>query len=129
LSACQTIAAAGKAKGAAKALSSSSRVFIWRGRHSGAREDTGLHDDRRSATSGRRREAIEFRRLLCFLSTPFLELVPLASSILGAAVSFYAISLIARDRSPAIIGLAAVAGADGLLSTVRSLKNATRPGA
>lgn len=42
---------------------------------------------------------------LCGLMMPFLELVPLSSSILGLAITFFAVSLLSRDGLFVAIGL------------------------
>lgn len=46
---------------------------------------------------------------ICGLAMPFLELVPFSSSILGTAVVFFAISLLARDGLFAVLGLITMA--------------------
>ena len=47
---------------------------------------------------------------------PFLELVPFTSSLLGLAVTLLSLALLVRDGLLVLFGLAAVAGAVGLLS-------------
>lgn len=44
--------------------------------------------------------------LVCGLAMPFLELVPFSSSVLGTAVIFFSISLLARDGLFVVLGLA-----------------------
>lgn len=56
--------------------------------------------------------------LLCGAVMPLLEFVPFSSSILGAAVSFFAIALVVRDGLLALFGLAFVAGAGALAVNV-----------
>lgn len=52
--------------------------------------------------------------LVCGLAMPFLELVPFSSSILGTAVVFFAISLLARDGVFVMLGLMMM----GIASTI-----------
>lgn len=53
--------------------------------------------------------------MLCGLAMPFLELVPMSSTILGAAVSLFALAIVTADGLIAIFGLAIIAGAAGLV--------------
>ncbi len=53
----------------------------------------------------------ELTCLFCGLAMPFLELFPLTSSILGAAVTLFSLSLLVRDGLIAAIGFAFVGGA------------------
>ncbi|WP_023851107.1 exopolysaccharide biosynthesis protein [Ponticoccus alexandrii] len=52
--------------------------------------------------------------LLCGLAMPMLELVPFSSSILGAAVSLMAMTLLLRDGLFALTGYAFILGVIGL---------------
>jgi hypothetical protein len=52
--------------------------------------------------------------LICGLSMPFLELVPFSSSLLGTAVIFFSISLLARDGLFVVLGLMMM----GIASTI-----------
>lgn len=52
--------------------------------------------------------------LICGLAMPFLELVPFSSSILGTAVIFFSISLLARDGLFVVLGLVMM----GIASTI-----------
>lgn len=54
--------------------------------------------------------------MFCGLAMPFLELVPFTSSLLGLAVTLLSLALLVRDGLLVLFGLAAVAGAVGLLS-------------
>lgn len=54
--------------------------------------------------------------LLCGLAMPLLELVPMTSSILGAAVAMFAISLITDDGLLATIGLVFIGIAISLIT-------------
>lgn len=47
--------------------------------------------------------------MLCGAAMPFLELVPFSSSILGAAVAFFAVALVVRDGLLAAIGFCVIA--------------------
>jgi hypothetical protein len=49
--------------------------------------------------------------MLCGLLMPVLELVPLSSSILATAVTFFAVALIVRDGLVALIGILIFTGA------------------
>jgi len=57
------------------------------------------------------RSVLQATCMICGLAMPFLELVPFSSSILGAAISFFAIALVVRDGMFAAIGLLFLAGA------------------
>ncbi len=57
------------------------------------------------------RKALQAACMLCGFAMPFLELVPFSSSILAAAVSFFATALVADDGLLAITGLMFVAAA------------------
>lgn len=52
--------------------------------------------------------------MLCGLAMPMLEIVPFSSSILGAAVSLMAMTLLLRDGLFALIGYTFILGAIGL---------------
>jgi hypothetical protein len=62
------------------------------------------------------RALIELCCMCCGLAMPFLELVPLTSSILGCAVALFATSLITEDGFLALGGLATMALATAVLS-------------
>lgn len=49
--------------------------------------------------------------MLCGLLMPVLELVPLSSSILATAVTFFAVALIVRDGLVALVGILIFSGA------------------
>lgn len=53
--------------------------------------------------------------LLCGLVMPFLELVPMSATILGAAVGLFALAVVTGDGLIAAFGLAIIAGAVTLL--------------
>lgn len=53
--------------------------------------------------------------LVCGAAMPFLELVPFSSSILGAAVTLFALALLARDGLVALIGFLVMGGALGTI--------------
>ncbi len=55
------------------------------------------------------RSILQLACMLCGLAMPFLELVPFSSSILGAAVAFFAIALVAKDGLVALAGLSFLA--------------------
>jgi hypothetical protein len=55
---------------------------------------------------------IKAAAMVCGLTMPFLEVFPMTSSLLAAAVCFFAIALLARDGVLALIGLAVI-GATG----------------
>lgn len=57
--------------------------------------------------------------LLCGMAMPLLEVVPFSSSILGAAVTLMAFTLLARDGLFALLALVVIAG--GLTLAVRSI--------
>lgn len=49
--------------------------------------------------------------LLCGAAMPLLELVPLTSSLLGLAVSLFAVAIVTRDGLVALLGLGVIGGA------------------
>lgn len=63
------------------------------------------------------RSVLQATCMICGLAMPFLELVPFSSSILGAAVSFFAIALVVRDGIFAAIGLLFLGG--GVMAVIQ----------
>ncbi|MCK8482562.1 exopolysaccharide biosynthesis protein [Aliiroseovarius sp. S2029] len=59
--------------------------------------------------------------LLCGAAMPFLELVPMSSSLLASVVALLSISLISRDGLFALLGLTALASTAALLLAVSQL--------
>ncbi|MCI2394047.1 exopolysaccharide biosynthesis protein [Aliiroseovarius sediminis] len=58
---------------------------------------------------------------LCGAAMPFLELVPMTSSLLAAVVALLAIALISRDGVFTLLGLTSLGTAAALLSTIGQL--------
>ncbi|WP_424931451.1 exopolysaccharide biosynthesis protein [Amaricoccus macauensis] len=63
-------------------------------------------------------QMIQLCCVMCGLAMPFLEFVPMSSSILGAAVALFAISLITTDGLLAIAGLGFIGGAITLITSI-----------
>lgn len=99
-------------KRARAALSRVHRLAHWLDAHSRAR----LRPLLRAPV----RKVAELLCMLCGLAMPFLEIVPLSSSLLGVAVLFFATALMVRDGMFALAGLAAMALAAAVPALVLS---------